>query len=179
MNPPAGFTDNLPRAAHELGSPAPNVPDGQRSTAEFNAFSAMVSVAGCGTPETPAIAMTYSARACTVGAQPRMDFWASPIKQIGRDERNLRAACAHLDTYRPSAGLPRDLHLSYAPFGTMVAVYAPPSNVEKMVFCTSPRHKVLLDLRLTIRAWLEECGAFPAVTCCAWTGELDKDLAPV
>ena len=38
---------------------------------------------------------------------------------------------------------------------------------------------LLLDLRLTIQAWLEKCSAFPVVTYCAWTGELEANLASV
>ena len=39
MNPPDQLVDNLSYAVHVLASPAPNMPDGQRSTAQFNAFT--------------------------------------------------------------------------------------------------------------------------------------------
>ena len=110
---------------------------------------------------------------------PRMDFWLSPTKHMGEDICNLWAGFAHLETYRPSAGLMDDSFLSEDACDTMVAIYAPPSHVEKFVFAKSHGHKGLLDLRLTIRAWLEDCGAFPVVTYGAWTGVLEADLASV
>ena len=109
--------------------------------------------------------------------QPRMDFWLSPIKHMCEDNRNLWVGFAHLETYRPSAGLMDDFFLSEEACDTMVAIYAPPSHVENLVFAKSPGHEGLLDLRLTFRAWREDCSAFPVVTYGAWTGVLEVDLA--
>ena len=112
------------------------MPDGQRSTAQFNAFT----MKRDGfyrwmwhTPSTSVIVMTYSARACTVGNQPRMDFWMSPIKAAGTDLRNLWFGFAHFESYKPSAGLyENDYHFSEEAFDTMVAIYAPPPNLATM-----------------------------------------------
>ena len=175
LDPPKDLLD-LPCAVHVLGSPAPFTPDGQRSrpdltpmTMKINAFYSMM----WHSPTTAAIIMTYSANACRVENCPRMDFWMSPVKAAGMDLRNLWVGFAHFESYKPSAGFYDDFHLSEAAIDTMVAIYAPPSYVHKFVFASSQ----LLDLRLTIRAWLENCGAFPVVTYSAWTGELEVDLA--
>ena len=158
------------------------MPDGQRSSAQFNAFTFLRNAFYYWmwhTLPTSAIVMTWSARACQEDHTPRMDFWLSPIKHMGEDNRNLWVGFAHLETYRPSAGLLDYYFLSGEAPDTMVAIYAPPSHVEKFVFAKSPGHKGFLDLRLTIRAWLEDCGAFPVVTYDAWTGALEVDLASV
>ena len=101
----------------------------------------------------------------------------SPIKHMGEDPRNLWVGLADFETYRPSKGLLDDSFLSEAAPDTMVAIFAPPSHVEKLVHAKSHDRKGLLDLRHTIRAWLEDCGAFPVVTYGAWTGALEVDLA--
>ena len=107
----------------------------------------------------------------------RMDFWVSPIETMGRDVRDSWVGFAHFETYRPSAGLHEDFPLSEAALDTMVTVYAPPSCARGEVFCASPGLEGLFDLRLTIRRWLEDCGAGSAVSHASWTGELEKDLA--
>ena len=180
MNPPAQLMDNLSNAVHILASPAPNMPDGRRSTGHFTAFT----LKRDGfyhwmwhTPSTSAIVMTYSASACKVGDEPRMDFWMSPIKEMGTDNRNLWVGFVHFETYRPSAGLHDDFYLSQEAPDTMAAIYAPPSHIKKFVYAESPGHEGLLDLSLTIQAWRDTCSAFPVVTYSAWTGELEVNLA--
>ena len=175
LDPPKGLID-LPCAVHVLGSPAPNKPDGKRSrpaltavTMKVDAFYSMM----WHSPMTAAIVMTYSANACRIEKSPRMDFWMSPVKAAGTDLRNLWVGFAHFESYKPSAGCYDDYHLSEEAIDTMVAIYAPPSHVQKFVFTSSQ----LLDLRLTIRAWLEDCGAFPVVTSSAWAGYLEVELA--
>ena len=99
----------------------------------------------------------------------------SPIKDMGADNCNLWVGFVHLETYRPSAGLLEDYHLSEEAPDTMTAIYAPPSHIKKLVFTSEG----LVDVRLTIQAWLETCSAFPVVTYCDWTGELEGDIASV
>ena len=178
LNPPKQLIADLSNAVHVLASPAPNMPDGQRSTTQFTAFT----MKRDGfyhwmwhSPPTSAIVMTYSARACTVEKEPRMDFWVSPIKEKGADIRNLWVGFVHFEKYRPSAGLHEDYNLSDESTDTMAAIYAPPSHIKKLVFTSEG----LVDVRLTIQAWLETCSAFPVVTYCAWTGELEGDIASV
>ena len=108
-----------------------------------------------------------------------MDFWMSPIKDMGADNRNLWVGFVHLETYRPSAGLLEDYHLSEEAPDTMTAIYAPPSHIKELAFTKSPGHEGLLDLRLTIQAWLKKCSACPMVTYCARAGELEANLAAV
>ena len=108
-----------------------------------------------------------------------MDFWMSPIKEMGADNRNLWVGFVHFETYRPSEGCYEDYNLSEAAPDTMAAIYAPPSHIEKFVFTQSPGHEKLLDMRLTIQAWLQNCSAFPVVTYSAWSGELEVNLASV
>ena len=179
MGVPAKLLNDLPKAVHVLGSPAPGLPDGKRSspyqtpfTMKRDGFYSMM----WHTPETAAIVMTYSASACRKRGQPRMDFWVSPIKDSGLDRRNLWVGLAHFESYRPSAGCHDDFLLADVDPDTMVAIYAPPSYVKNLVFSTSPDHKGAVDLRLTVRGWLAECCAFPVVTYSAWTGELEMDL---
>ena len=182
QRPPEQLIDTLSQAVHVLASPAPNMPDGQRSTAQFDAFTMKRDGFYSWmwhTPSTSAIVMTYSARACTVDGEPRMDFWMSPIKEMGADNRNLWVGFVHFETYRPSAGCYDDYYLAEEAPDTMAAIYAPPSHIKKLVYAQSPGHEGLLDLSLTIQAWRETCIAFPVVTYCAWTGELEGDIASV
>ena len=177
LDPPKQLSDDLSKAVHILASPAPNMPDGQRYTAPFNALTMKRDIFYrwmWHSPETSAIVMTYSARACKVEGQPRMDFWVSPIKKMGADIRNLWVGFVDFEKYRPSAGQYEDYKLSDEAPDTMAAIYAPPSHIKELVFTEG-----LLDLRQTIQAWLKTDSAFPVVTYCAWTGELEGDLASV
>jgi hypothetical protein len=149
------------------GSPANHDPDNNRfpdvSRSNNSIFKEEVFYSLCwNTPKESAVAMTYSARACS-----RLEFWTLPHED---PPRALMVLPAWFATYRPRLGL-ADTHMELTDGShTMMAIYAPVCMAKQLQWLEGR-----IDAAATILAWMAQRDG-RLLTFASYTAELEADI---
>lgn len=161
LNIPERLKENV--AVFLAGSPANHDPRDKHlgeSTPSKVRFKEQVFYSMCWyTPETSAVAMTFSVNACG-----RMEFWSLPTMS-----RVLMLTPAWFGTYRPRRGLDHTMEALADEEDTMLALYVPVAMVQKMRWRGDK-----LDAAASILAFMGANGRL--LTFGAFTAELEVDI---